>query len=305
MKQEERDRESDGSRFQGDSASGSIAHARYSISIYSPYGYCGEKQRRYFLLGFNGALQDDASSLYLLGNGHRGYSGEMMRFVSPDSWSPFLAGGINSYAYCQGDPVNFSDHSGKIPGKRPTFLSLSNMTSRKGNRAEYLPDFLSRRERSLINRKLLFKRGGYRAPETYRERNRYLHGGGLPRENVPVDAPEYLGVWRFSTEVWSLQSTVTSVGYSLVSLGRVRSVPVHGRKVIVPGMRWNEYLHLNRGQGSADFGRGYAVRPNSRSMPSHPAQDPPPDFDLLQAVDALPSYDELSGYVTAWRRWAK
>jgi hypothetical protein len=35
-----------------------------------------------------------------------------MRFNSPDSWSPFGEGGINSYTYCLGDPVNGTDRSG-------------------------------------------------------------------------------------------------------------------------------------------------------------------------------------------------
>ena len=38
-----------------------------------------------------------------------------MRFASPDDLSPFLAGGLNAYAYCQGDPVNFTDPSGNFP----------------------------------------------------------------------------------------------------------------------------------------------------------------------------------------------
>ena len=38
-----------------------------------------------------------------------------MRFYSPDSLSPFDAGGLNSYAYCSGDPLNYSDPSGLHP----------------------------------------------------------------------------------------------------------------------------------------------------------------------------------------------
>ncbi|SDB68055.1 hypothetical protein SAMN03159382_06090, partial [Pseudomonas sp. NFACC23-1] len=36
------------------------------------------------------------------------------RFNSPDSWSPFGPGIINSYAYCLGDPINRRDNNGHI-----------------------------------------------------------------------------------------------------------------------------------------------------------------------------------------------
>ncbi|MCW7761476.1 RHS repeat domain-containing protein [Photorhabdus luminescens] len=63
---------------------------------------------------FNGEQWDAASTSYLLGNGYRAYRPDLMRFTAPDSWSPFGAGGINAYAYCEGDPVNLSDPSGHI-----------------------------------------------------------------------------------------------------------------------------------------------------------------------------------------------
>jgi hypothetical protein len=48
----------------------------------------------------------------LLGNGYRAYNPRLMRFHSPDSWSPFGGGGLNAYMYCVGDPVNRSDPTG-------------------------------------------------------------------------------------------------------------------------------------------------------------------------------------------------
>ncbi|MDR7344272.1 RHS repeat-associated protein [Pantoea alhagi] len=78
---------------------------------WSPYG-SGEDAGE--LSGFNGERADPLSGAYHLGNGYRAYNPVLMRFNCPDSLSPFGAGGINPYAYCAGDPVNFTDPSGHI-----------------------------------------------------------------------------------------------------------------------------------------------------------------------------------------------
>lgn len=64
------------------------------------------------MLGFNGQREDRYSGTYLLGNGYRAYSPVLSRFQAPDNLSPFGKGGLNSYAYCTGDPVNYLDESG-------------------------------------------------------------------------------------------------------------------------------------------------------------------------------------------------
>lgn len=83
---------------------------------YTPYGW--HMAANHSILAFNDQPFDKTSDGYLLGNGRRGYKPRLMRFCSPDNLSPFQSGGINSYAYCQGDPINFVDpsgHSGVLP----------------------------------------------------------------------------------------------------------------------------------------------------------------------------------------------
>lgn len=67
------------------------------------------------LLGFTGQPRDPLTGCYHLGNGHRTYNPVLMRFHSADRLSPFGKGGINAYAYCQNDPVNYHDPSGRFP----------------------------------------------------------------------------------------------------------------------------------------------------------------------------------------------
>ncbi len=79
---------------------------------YSPYGVM--QTVPVTALAFCGGRRDPLSGNYPLGNGHRHYSPVLMRFLSPDSLSPFERGGMNAYAYCGGDPVNRTDESGRF-----------------------------------------------------------------------------------------------------------------------------------------------------------------------------------------------
>ena len=81
---------------------------------YSSYGHDPTLPSSSTSLAFNGEYLDATNRCYVLGNGYRTYSPSLMRFESPDGESPFHAGGLNSYAYCMGDPVNYTDPSGKM-----------------------------------------------------------------------------------------------------------------------------------------------------------------------------------------------
>ena len=87
---------------------------QHSIA-YTPYGHHLQEADTPQLLGFNGERFDPFTGYYLLGNGYRAFNPVLMRFNSPDSWSPFGKGGINAYAYCKGDPVNLVDIDGHMP----------------------------------------------------------------------------------------------------------------------------------------------------------------------------------------------
>ena len=78
---------------------------------YAPYGYTGAHAT---MLGFNGQWGDPLAHLYPLGSGYRMYSPAIQRFLSADSHSPFGHGGLNAYAYCEGDPVNYTDPTGAM-----------------------------------------------------------------------------------------------------------------------------------------------------------------------------------------------
>ena len=80
---------------------------------YTAYGLRTSSKSATPTLGYNGEHHDTLTQLYLFGNGYRPYSSPLMRFITPDAYSPFLLGGVNSYCYCGGDPINFSDPSGK------------------------------------------------------------------------------------------------------------------------------------------------------------------------------------------------
>ena len=81
---------------------------------YSPFGY-HPIDASLNAVGFNGERLEPITGHYLLGQGYRAFNPVLMRFNSPDSWSPFGEGGINAYAYCDNNPANKVDPTGHLP----------------------------------------------------------------------------------------------------------------------------------------------------------------------------------------------
>ncbi|SDB37369.1 RHS repeat-associated core domain-containing protein [Pseudomonas sp. NFACC23-1] len=118
---------------------GSVLTAFGTRSAYTPYGHRPKAGGLTSIMGFNGERADSITGHYLLGNGHRAFNPRLMRFNSPDSLSPFGKGGLNSYAYCGGDPVNRSDPTGRWFGWAWFTSNLVQMA------ADYLPPLIPQR----------------------------------------------------------------------------------------------------------------------------------------------------------------
>ncbi|MDH1631640.1 RHS repeat-associated core domain-containing protein [Pseudomonas mosselii] len=85
---------------------------------YCVYGYHRPYDQPSALPAFNGECVDAQTGSYLLGNGNRTYNPVLMRFHSVDPYSPFEQGGLNTYVYCLGDPINNFDPTGNWPWRR-------------------------------------------------------------------------------------------------------------------------------------------------------------------------------------------
>ena len=106
--------------------------AEQQTIAYSPFGHHANEHTYTHLLGFNGERADSVTGHYLLGNGYRTFNPVLMRFNSPDSWSPFGKGGINRYSYCLNNPVNYRDPSGHFFAHVSDFFALGGISASIG-----------------------------------------------------------------------------------------------------------------------------------------------------------------------------
>uniref|UniRef100_UPI001F31BCF2 RHS repeat-associated core domain-containing protein n=1 Tax=Pseudomonas syringae TaxID=317 RepID=UPI001F31BCF2 len=108
----------------------SVIAAQGLALAYTPYGHRHPSAGPMNLPGFTGQRVDPVTGHYLLGNGYRAFNPVLMRFNSPDSLSPFGEGGVNAYAYCEGDPVNLTDVSGHMFNPLKLFLETKRFNRR-------------------------------------------------------------------------------------------------------------------------------------------------------------------------------
>jgi RHS repeat-associated protein len=88
--------------------------AQQQALAFTAYGTSTPQDSPMTVLGFTGERRITGTGHYLLGNGYRAFNPVLMRFNGPDALSPFGRGGLNSYSYCSGDPVNRVDPGGKF-----------------------------------------------------------------------------------------------------------------------------------------------------------------------------------------------
>ncbi|WP_426808262.1 RHS repeat-associated core domain-containing protein [Pseudomonas sp. WOUb67] len=116
------------------------AQGKAGLVNYLPYGFASALFQMPMRLKFTGEQLDPMTGFYLLGNGYRSFSPTLGRFVSPDTVSPFGKGGLNSYAYCNGDPVNLVDPEGRAGRPNPLVRTAQRVLRRAIQRTRHTPN---------------------------------------------------------------------------------------------------------------------------------------------------------------------
>jgi len=204
---------------------------------YSPYGFHCCDSGLTSLLGFNGQRPDPLTGHYLLGNGYRAFNPVLMRFNSPDDLSPFDEGGLNTYVYCAGDPVNRNDSTGHF------FSAIKAVFTKI--KARYL-SFVSGHHVKPVKQYTRISEGLAVFVDKYKGGSRLnVYGHGTSSGGVMKETGIFLGPK-------SLTEHVKNAGFNFESFDSVRLLTCHS------GSEFNHLLNPSNaafGQLFSDFSR--------------------------------------------------
>ncbi|KPX28062.1 YD repeat-containing protein [Pseudomonas ficuserectae] len=209
-----------------DSVLGEVGGDGINRRRYTAYGHASGEAPPLGKLGFNGELAEADSGWQMLGNGYRAYSPVLMRFNSPDSWSPFGKGGVNGYAYVEGDPVNRVDPSGHFGIFTPfkllyRALKQTPTLTTKSPGVEQIPELLtSRGSKSVTALKTIRQKDAARLLETTKSY----------RSRIDSAISDYkLKTAEFLTD--KEVNAVEALGYMQKNIGKT-GMTAHARSVI-------------------------------------------------------------------------
>ncbi|MGF0242147.1 RHS repeat-associated core domain-containing protein [Rhodococcus sp. IEGM1300] len=266
---------------------------------YSTYGHQSVQHEVMAGVGFNGQLREPRIGWYFLGNGYRVYNPRLMRFHSPDSWSPFGAGGLNAYAYCVGDPVNCSDPTGHV-GLFKLLTGQSRSVSRSPSTSSLSP---------LISNNPSVPPVGYPPTSRLQGTARGVTNPGLV-ENAQASMPRYENI-PTNTEKRYTAVTIQNPTTSRLRGGAPPPIPSRQQPrfndtggqagIISPNWKENEDYRYHKVWSSKPFERPFAPVPPTRTLSDgstlhyrvnydsngNPHQSSVQKFDVSQLQNAL------------------
>lgn len=197
-------------------------------------------------LGFNGEWRNGDLQGYGLGHGHRYYCPALMRFLSPDALSPFGKGGVNTYAYCQSDPVNRSDPTGRAGKFKPApgrARRIAQVRPFQASNETVTPEF---RHKPVT-------------PEFRKGQGKYKQAGIVLRETV-----------EFSDSGPS--KGVSGVPVSVRPVETLAAVKSQGPTIDELGEYWQEYRHWEHRPGTKPMSKDQMI-PNHQRAHSNQITD--------------------------------
>ena len=183
-----------------------VSAAGTQACAYTPYGHHPAENGITQLVAFNGEHPEAVTGHYLLGQGYRAYNPVLMRFNSPDSWSPFGKGGINAYAYCDNDPRNKVDPSGHVGnllkgiknifGRKTGIMRATELLQEKGSTELLLTGFKNNNTLNMIEEdffpaKPIKKNIAKHLPPAPPKYKRTAFNNEIPKFDLTVPPPSY------------------------------------------------------------------------------------------------------------------